>query len=241
MDAKTQDLFNRFTYHPPSPAAIHALREIRAMALEFADQMVREVPSGREQALALTKLEEVVMWANAGIVRNQTETDREDGVVMEATPPAKSHEEALRDYADHPLEPVEPKLWKRRVRDRGKPVKQEESTRIDAATGRAFVAHVQGWAAECGRWHVPPDVLSDTTTDDTLRLSFEIRTGQAIYRISAHPPSSTRPEGYLGCIAGVHDGGGNDLPDGPCTDETWHRILAGIVGYECALYQREGV
>ncbi len=120
MDAKTQDLFNRFTYHPPSPASIHALREIRAMALKFADQMVREVPAGREQALALTKLEEAVMWANAGIVRHQTEPNREDGVVMEATPPAKSHEEALRDYAEPPLEPVEPKLWKRRARDRGK-------------------------------------------------------------------------------------------------------------------------
>ncbi len=241
MDDKMLDLFHRFTYHPPSPAAIHALREIRAMALEFADQMVREVPSGREQALALTKLEEVVMWANAGIVRHQTEPNREDGVVMEATPTTKSHEEAFRDYADHPLEPVEPKLWKRLVKDRGKEAKQEEDGRIYTAIELEFVDQVQGWAAECGRWHGPGDVLITRDTDNTLRLSFEMRTGQAIYHISAHAPSPTRPEGYLGCIARVQDGGGNDLPDGPCTDETWHRILAGIVGYECALYQREGV
>jgi len=75
MDEKTQDLLNRFTYHPPSAASVHALRELRAMALDFANLVVREVPASREQALALTKIEEAVMWANAGIVRHQTEED----------------------------------------------------------------------------------------------------------------------------------------------------------------------
>jgi hypothetical protein len=40
------------------------------MARKFASLIVERVPGGREQALALTKLEEVVMWANAGIARN---------------------------------------------------------------------------------------------------------------------------------------------------------------------------
>lgn len=45
--------------------------------------------------------------------------------------------------------------------------------------------------------------------------------------------------GYLGCIstsrkwrAGEDWHRGSDLPDGPLTEETWHRIIARIVSYE---------
>ena len=32
---------------------------------------LHKVPQGRERALALTKLEETIMWANAGIARSE--------------------------------------------------------------------------------------------------------------------------------------------------------------------------
>ena len=60
----------RFTYHAPKegqPAIYTALRDkAKDLALHFAEV----VPPSREQSLALTKLEEAVMWANAGIARN---------------------------------------------------------------------------------------------------------------------------------------------------------------------------
>lgn len=38
-------------------------------AREFADLVLTAVPAGREQSLALTKIEEAVAWAKAGIAR----------------------------------------------------------------------------------------------------------------------------------------------------------------------------
>ena len=63
------DLENRFTYHKPTDEKAAKFPIIRDMAKEFAYKIKELCPSGREQALALTKLEEVVMWANAGISR----------------------------------------------------------------------------------------------------------------------------------------------------------------------------
>jgi hypothetical protein len=42
---------------------------IRDSAKYLAGIIKDVVPEGREQALAITKLEEAVMWANAGIAR----------------------------------------------------------------------------------------------------------------------------------------------------------------------------
>lgn len=58
-----------FTYHAPTPDQIHKYTEIRHEAKILAAMILIDVPEGREKALALTKLEEVVMWANAGIAR----------------------------------------------------------------------------------------------------------------------------------------------------------------------------
>lgn len=65
------DIDHRFTYHPPTgdqPALYTELRDrFRSLA-----QLVREVtPGGREQSLAITHLEQAVMWANAGIARGE--------------------------------------------------------------------------------------------------------------------------------------------------------------------------
>lgn len=67
---ENQDIENRFTYHKPEENKIGKFETIREQAKELAYLINEYVPTGREQALALTKLEEMVMWANAGIARN---------------------------------------------------------------------------------------------------------------------------------------------------------------------------
>lgn len=66
------DIIKRFTYHPPKNEEIKARHSVmRDNCLTLAQCIVGAVPPGREQSLALTKLEECMMWANAGIARNQ--------------------------------------------------------------------------------------------------------------------------------------------------------------------------
>lgn len=60
---------NDFTYHrPPAEMAVHFVT-LREKAKELALLISALVPSGREQSTALTRLEEAVMHANAGIAR----------------------------------------------------------------------------------------------------------------------------------------------------------------------------
>lgn len=69
------ELDRRFRYHPPvddQPDRYHVLRGI---ARRFADDIVRLTPDSRERSLALTNLEQAVMWANAAIARRETRTD----------------------------------------------------------------------------------------------------------------------------------------------------------------------
>lgn len=64
-----------FTYSPPAgdqPARYVAIREA---ARELARMIVRLTPESREQSLALTRLEEAVMFANASIARNERIAD----------------------------------------------------------------------------------------------------------------------------------------------------------------------
>ena len=63
------ELATRFTYHPPKGDQPKQYEELRAKAYEFANLILKEVPESREKALALTKIEEAVFWANAGIAR----------------------------------------------------------------------------------------------------------------------------------------------------------------------------
>jgi hypothetical protein len=65
------DLAKRFTYHPPKGSQPERYVAIREMAKELATLIVQCSHESREQSLALTKLEECSMWANAGIARNE--------------------------------------------------------------------------------------------------------------------------------------------------------------------------
>lgn len=60
---------NDFTYHA-AEAKSADFQAIRNKSKELATLIVDLVPQGREQALALTNLEQANFWANAGIARN---------------------------------------------------------------------------------------------------------------------------------------------------------------------------
>lgn len=68
-----EDLQNRFSYHKPIVSQPQRYEEIRAKAMEFAEFLTRRCPESREFSLAMTKLEEAIMWANASIARNEKE------------------------------------------------------------------------------------------------------------------------------------------------------------------------
>lgn len=66
------DLHHRFNYHPPSSEHVVGLhQQVRRLMLGAADELAHVLPEGQERSLALTKLEEAMMWANASIARNQ--------------------------------------------------------------------------------------------------------------------------------------------------------------------------
>lgn len=67
MDA--DEIRTRFTYHPPKPGQPEIYTEIRQRARELVELIVAEAPASRELSLAVTKIEEAVMWANAAIAR----------------------------------------------------------------------------------------------------------------------------------------------------------------------------
>lgn len=70
MDAS--DLANRFSYHAPIGDQTQRYEAIRARAKDFAALLNGFCPDSREKSLAVTALEEAVMWANASIARNET-------------------------------------------------------------------------------------------------------------------------------------------------------------------------
>lgn len=68
----SEEAEKRFGYHPPRDnEAVVSHETIREAARRFAIIVGAVVPQSREQSLALTAIEEAMMWANAGIARNQ--------------------------------------------------------------------------------------------------------------------------------------------------------------------------
>lgn len=65
------DLENNFTYHPPKEGQPERFQEIRDSGRDFTLMVNSECPNSREKSLAMTKIEEAVMWANAAIARNE--------------------------------------------------------------------------------------------------------------------------------------------------------------------------
>lgn len=66
-----QQIENNFKYHAPKegqPAKYEALRNLGKGLAKAIDELC---PDSREKSLALTNLEQAVMWANASIARNE--------------------------------------------------------------------------------------------------------------------------------------------------------------------------
>jgi len=66
-----KEIEKRFTYHPPKEGQPKKYEKLRMLAKELAYLITNLCPDSRERSLALTKLDEVVMWANAAIARNE--------------------------------------------------------------------------------------------------------------------------------------------------------------------------
>ena len=66
-----EELKNRFSYHAPKDGQPEKYERIRRMGLDAATLISSLCPASREQSVALTKLDEVVMWANAAIARRE--------------------------------------------------------------------------------------------------------------------------------------------------------------------------
>ena len=65
------ELENRFRHHEPTGTQPERCVTIRDTGKRLASVIVQVTPESREQSLALTKLEECIMWANAAIARNE--------------------------------------------------------------------------------------------------------------------------------------------------------------------------
>lgn len=72
MLSRTEDqIENNFRYHAPQSGQIERYDVLRSSAKDLATTFATRCPESRELSLALTKLEEAVMWANAAIARNE--------------------------------------------------------------------------------------------------------------------------------------------------------------------------
>jgi len=92
-----------------------------------------------------------------------------------------------------------------------------------------------------GKFRLPLAANADRLPVIRVDDGYNVRlyTDRHVYHIIAYPPGRPDGKSYLGCTAstrkpraGESHGRGNDLADGPFTDETWHSILADIVSYE---------
>ncbi len=66
-------LENRFTYHAPHADQLPRYAAIRAVGKELAKLVMRYCPVSRERGIALDKIQEATMWANAAIACGETE------------------------------------------------------------------------------------------------------------------------------------------------------------------------
>lgn len=66
-----QQIENTFTYHAPKGDQPVRYEDIRRQARALAEVIARHCPDSREKSLALTNLQQAVMWANASIAINE--------------------------------------------------------------------------------------------------------------------------------------------------------------------------
>ena len=74
MPLEYSEILHRFAYHAPSERAIAQHSKVRGLLTYTADNLNTTIPDCREKDLAVTKLEEAMMWANAAIARHSDGT-----------------------------------------------------------------------------------------------------------------------------------------------------------------------
>ena len=68
---EASEIETRFTYHPPKDGQADIYVLIRDKGAEMSQLVNGYCPESREKSLAITKIEEAVMWANAAIARRE--------------------------------------------------------------------------------------------------------------------------------------------------------------------------
>lgn len=63
----SEQVLDRFRFHPATASTGPAHQHIRDLFGSLAGHLLECVPPGRHQSLALTSLQEAMMWANAAI------------------------------------------------------------------------------------------------------------------------------------------------------------------------------
>jgi len=91
------DIRRRFAYHPPlSERRKKDHANVRDLCGRLAMSLAGNLPPGREASLAITKLEEVMFWANAALARAE-DPDAGNAVIVTARQKGQQSYEA---YAD---------------------------------------------------------------------------------------------------------------------------------------------
>ncbi len=74
------DVNNVFSYHKPFGNQPERYQALRDKAKELATLIEESCPNSREKSVAITNLQQSVMWANASIAINEKEPSNTDGV-----------------------------------------------------------------------------------------------------------------------------------------------------------------
>jgi len=71
-----EQIQNTFTYHAPHGNQTERYENIRCHARALAEVIANDAPDSRERSVALTNLQQCVMWANAAIAINEQPTPK---------------------------------------------------------------------------------------------------------------------------------------------------------------------
>lgn len=63
---------NIFVYHPANESQVERYESLRAEAKSLTHTILSHTPKSREQSLAITSLQQAIMWANAAIAINES-------------------------------------------------------------------------------------------------------------------------------------------------------------------------
>lgn len=66
-----EEIWRRFTHHAPIEDQAERYEQVRALGAELVRELTYRCPASRELSLAVTSIEQAIMWANAAIARRE--------------------------------------------------------------------------------------------------------------------------------------------------------------------------